>query len=301
MQKELEALAAKNGDRLMVINIKYLNELKKFFNEYSQQNELNPFQKWITNKMYDFTIPDERIKSLILMAVHHPFYAKVEFIFNGKKKNIFSLVRSDFEVVESYLKRYLEAQGLLLIPAFNLPLKRLGAQSGLAVYGKNNITYVDGLGSNFSYLPFFSDLPCAQNTWGEAKLAETCQNCMLCVNACPTGAIRQDRFLIDNQRCLSFFNEVPDDFPEWLDEKMHHTAYDCLYCQKICPMNADQIDKIEDNISFNAEETNSIINGAEFKSLKKQTRQTLQHLGMDDWYKAVPRNLKILLSKRKTS
>ena len=54
-------------------------------------------------------------------------------------------------------------------------------------------------------------------------------------------------------------------------------------------MNADQINKIEDNISFDAEETNSIINGAEFKSLKKQTRQKSQHLGMDDWYKAIPR------------
>lgn len=294
----METLAAKNGDRLTIIDIKHLNELKDFFNEYCQRNELNPFQKWITNKMYDFTIPDERIKSLILVAVHHPFYAKVEFIFNGKKKTILSLVRSNFNRAESYLKSYLEAQGFLLKPVFNLPLKRLGAQSGLAVYGKNNITYVDGLGSNFSYLSFFSEVPCTRDTWDEPKMAERCQkNCMLCVNACPTGAILENRFLIDNQRCLSFFNEVPDDFPEWLDEKMHHTAYDCLYCQKICPMNADQIDQIEVNIGFDAEETNSIINGVEFSSLKIQTRQKLQHLGMDDWYKAIPRNLKILLSR----
>lgn len=128
-------------------------------------------------------------------------------------------------------------------------------------------------------------------------MAETCHNCMLCVNTCPTGAIRQDRFLIDNSKCLSFFNEVPDEIPEWLDEKIHHTAYDCLFCQKICPMNADQINKIEDNIGFNDEETLKIIDGTKFNSLEEKTRQKLQYLGMDDWYKAIPRNLKILLSK----
>jgi len=297
LKKELEALAKENGDRLSIINITHLAELKTFFSKYTQTSDLNPFQKWITNEMYDFKIPDERINSLILLAIHHPFYAEVDFIYNGKKKTVLSLVRSDFDKAEKYLKSYMQAMGFLLIPAFNLPLKRLGTQSGLAVYGKNNITYVDGLGSNFSYLPFFSNLPCTEDTWGEPKLAEHCEHCNLCVNACPTGAIRQDRFLIDNSKCLSFFNEVPDEFPEWLDEKIHHTAYDCLYCQKICPMNANQIHKIEGNIFFNTEETNRILTGTEYNTLEAQTQQKLQYLGMDDWYKAIPRNLKLLLSR----
>ena len=62
-------------------------------------------------------------------------------------------------------------------------------------------------------------------------------------------------------------------------------------------MNADQIVKIENNINFNEEETREILNGTEFNSLEEKTRQKLQYLGMDDWYKAIPRNLKILLSK----
>ena len=62
-------------------------------------------------------------------------------------------------------------------------------------------------------------------------------------------------------------------------------------------MNAEQINKIEDTLSFDAEETNCIINGTEFNTLEEKTKQKLQYLGMDDWYKAIPRNLKILLSK----
>ena len=126
MHKALEALAEKNGDRLIVIDIKHLEDLKAFFKEFNQTNDLNHFQQWITNEMYDFTLPDENIKSLILMAINHPLYARVDFVYKGKKKTILSLVRADFKRAGQYLKNHLEARGYFVLPAFNLPLKRLG-------------------------------------------------------------------------------------------------------------------------------------------------------------------------------
>ena len=94
-----------------------------------------------------------------------------------------------------------------------------------------------------------------------------------------------------------FCHGTHDKFPDRVDETLQHTAYDCLYCQKICSMNADQIDNIENNISFDAEETNNILKGTEYSSLKEETRKKLHYLGMDEWYKVIPRNLKILLSR----
>ena len=41
-----------------------------------------------------------------------------------------------------------------------LPLKTLAVRSGLAKYGRNNISYVPGLGSFHQLAAFFSDLPC---------------------------------------------------------------------------------------------------------------------------------------------
>ncbi len=295
----LETLTHKNGDRVIIIDIKHLADLKDFFGKLSQSDELNPFQHWITHDMYDFSLPNEQIKSLVLMAVHKPFYAKVELIYNGKKRTIRSLVRPDFDQASGYLKNHLNAHGYFVMPALDLPLKRLATQSGLAVYGKNNISYIEGLGSNFSYLPFYSDIPCPQDTWGEPSVADECENCDLCFKACPTGSIRKDRFLIDTSRCLSFVNEMPGEFPEWLDENIHHTAYDCLYCQINCPMNAYQINQIADTIEFDAEETNCLINGDEFVTLEERTKVKLHNLGMDAWYQAIPRNLKILLSREK--
>jgi len=64
-------------------------------------------------------------------------------------------------------------------------------------------------------------------------------------------------------------------------------------------MNAYQINQIADTIEFDAEETNCLINGDEFVTLEERTKVKLHNLGMDAWYQAIPRNLKILLSREK--
>ncbi|MFW5685834.1 MAG: 4Fe-4S double cluster binding domain-containing protein [Spirochaetota bacterium] len=122
-------------------------------------------------------------------------------------------------------------------PASRLPLKRLAVSCGLAVYGRNNITYVAGMGSFLTLAAHYSNLEPEDLDWSEPVTAKACARCEACVAACPTGAIRADRFLIDNERCLSYFNESPGTFPPWLSANVHHCVYDCLICQSACPMN----------------------------------------------------------------
>ncbi len=296
MISELEKLAVMHGDRLTVIPINRLFELENLLDTYKQQADLNNFQQWIMDDLYQFELPDIEfsIKSIILVAIHHPFYAKVKFQKGAKEYNCLSLVKADFAENEIYIRDIMKYNGFSLITADNLPLKRLGVHSGLAKYGRNNITYIDGLGSNFSYAAYFSDLPCEEDTWGEVMNANTCKACNLCINSCPTGAIRREQFLIDNQKCLSCLNEVPGDFPDWLPMTAHHTLYDCLICQKVCPMNNKQKDYVLENISFSEEETNLLLNGATISSFSDEMRQKVLLLGIDEWYDAIPRNLDTL-------
>jgi len=296
MNRTLENIAVNHGDRLRVISVNRLRDLEGIIKDFRAQEELNNFQAWIIDDLYQFEPIQAHFKvnSIILIAVHHPFYAKVDFYRKGRKKTFLSPVRPDFEKTEAYIKDFAEKNGYNVIRAENIPLKRLGVHCGLAEYGRNNITYIDGLGSNFSYLAFFSDMEAQYDSWREVANARLCNTCNLCIDACPTDAIRKDRFLIDNQRCLSFINESPGDFPDWIPANVHHTLYDCLICQRTCPMNKMQLNKVVDNISFSEEETDMLLEGNPIDGFPVQLKEKVYKLGLDVWYQAIPRNLKVL-------
>lgn len=276
-----EALA--HGDKLKIISVERLKDLKNEIGIFSNTEDLNGFQKWIVGNIYDFDVPtaDFEVKSVILVANPHPSYAKVEFERKGRTYHFKSLVMSDFSSTEKYLKELLASIDHHMQPVWKLPFKRLAAQTGLAAYGRNNICYVEGMGSFFSFAGYFSDIECNADDWQEMSHAEECANCRVCINNCPTGAIREERFLIDNERCLSYFNENPGAIPDWIPQSAHHCLYDCLKCQIICPINKKYVNNIMDTVIFNEEETEQLLVGSPMETFTPALMQKAKLLGLD--------------------
>jgi epoxyqueuosine reductase len=201
-------------------------------------------------------------------------------------------------VAKEYLLRLLEPEGYHLEGAPWLPLKRLAVQSGLALYGRNNITYVEGMGSFFGLAAYYSDLACPAGEWHDVRQMDACAGCAICVDNCPTGAILPERFLIDNERCLSYLNEVPGEFPAWLSPSAHHCLYDCLRCQEICPQNAGYVDHVIGPIEFDERETDLLLASAPLAELPDDLKERVVLLGLDEWWGAIPRNLRVLFAQR---
>jgi epoxyqueuosine reductase len=285
-----------NGEKTKIIPINKLLKLKNEIDHFKQDHELNSFQKWIVNDLYRFDIPlvEFSIKSIILIAIPHPFYAEVKFVKNKKKYNFLSLVMSDFEKTEKVLSQILLAEKYNAILAQNLPLKRLAVQSGLSVYGRNNICYINGMGSNFSFVAYFSDVPCTDEYWTDLAIASICEKCNACLRNCPTGAIQKNRFLIDNERCLSYWNESSRPFPEWIPKSAHHCVYDCIKCQVICPMNKDQIKNTVEPVHFTELETDMLLSGLSYEQQPVSLKQKVKYLGLHQWPDGIPKNLKTL-------
>jgi epoxyqueuosine reductase len=176
-----------------------------------------------------------------------------------------------------------------------LPEKLLAVRSGLAKYGKNNITYLPEVGSFHRPMVFISDLPCRNDSWGEATLLDQCENCSACMNACPSGAIGSDRFLLHAERCLTFFNERAVDFPDWLSPAWHNSLVGCMICQKVCPANKGVVKWIEGGTAFDNIETDHILNGVPDDKLSPATLEKINNLGMSEYYNVLGRNMKLII------
>jgi epoxyqueuosine reductase len=292
-----------HGDKFQILSIERLKDLKKDIEDFKNKEDLNGFQKYITNSLYQFELPatDFVIRSIIIIASPTPSYAKVIFNWHGKKIPLISLARSYIDkkdaptATKQYLTEFLAPSGYHIKYAPQLPLKRLAVSSGLAVYGRNNICYVDGMGSFITLVAYFSDVLCIEDNWHEISQMDKCSDCTACLKNCPTGAISKERFLINNERCLSYFNESSGDFPEWLPKSVHHCLYDCLMCQNICPKNKDYINNVIGPIEFDEVETDLLLTRKSMIDFPLALKKKIRILGMDEWLSAIPRNIKILL------
>jgi epoxyqueuosine reductase len=287
--------AFRDGERAKLIPIGRLESLKEELGRFRTEGALNGFQRWILDGLYKLDPPGGfPSASMIIIAVPHPFFSTVEFEYLGRAYRCLGLVMSNFESAERSLRAALP-EGRRILAAKDLPLKRLAVQGGLAEYGRNNICYIDGMGSSFSLMAFFSDLPCREGDWTDLRVAPACDGCGACLEACPTGAIRPDRFLIDNERCLSYFNESGGPFPAWLDKGVHHCVYDCLRCQDSCPMNADRRGTAVGPIRFDAAETELLLSGRWLESCPPALAGKARYLGLRQWPDGVAKNLRAII------
>jgi epoxyqueuosine reductase len=203
----------------------------------------------------------------------------------------------DDAAVETILQETLSINGYKSAKA-RLPLKTLAVRSGLAKYGKNNISYVPEMGSFYRLIAFYTDYPGTEDTWQEPEMMKACVNCSLCRESCPTGSITPDRFLIHAEKCLTHFNEYDLNLPFWLQPEWHNALIGCMSCQSVCPVNKPYLKKRENGPVFSEEETESIINRTPIEKLGDETRQKLDRIDYDEIYAVMGRNLRLLIEKQ---
>jgi epoxyqueuosine reductase len=179
-----------------------------------------------------------------------------------------------------------------------LPMKTLAVCSGLAEYGRNNICYVEGLGSFVQLAAAVTDMPCDADPWRQPKALDRCASCSVCAKRCPTGAIAEERFLLHAEKCITLHNESEDPIPDWIDPSWHNALLGCMRCQEACPENVAVADLHDDLESFTEEETALLLEGTPAGELPRETLAKVSLIDFDgDSYPLLGRNLKLLLER----
>jgi epoxyqueuosine reductase len=306
MKKTLEPLSSlqKCGLKAAVVSIGHLPELEAELKNLTQQGLFDKgfYQEYVTR--FSFSVPKSlpNVQSIIVGAVQMG-QSKITLNWQGQRKTlVIPPIYAWFERVRVQLEKKvgdtLNQQGYVWTrPA--LPLKLLAAQSGLAQYGKNNICYVEGMGSFVRFVAVYSDMPCEQDNWQKPQMMKACADCSLCCQACPTGAIPKDRFLLYAERCLTYHNEKKGDipFPNWINPAWHNSVIGCSRCQTVCPQNRTFLNKFNAEEEFSEQETDQFLKGTPKEKMQKETIEKLDRLGLAEETHLLPRNLGVFFKQ----
>jgi epoxyqueuosine reductase len=289
------------GWRGQVVPIDHLNDLRFAILNRLEQGQIDRrfYQEQLSFFSFNYPPKLPGVRSMIIVAVPTP---PMRVFFQSKGKRVRVIIPPTYVSYTPRTNRTQDALADLLIQEgfhiakTQLPLKTLAVHSGLAKYGRNNICYVDGMGSYLQLVGVFSDIPCKNDYWQQPRMLERCESCTACVRNCPTEAINTDRFLLHAENCLTYHNEAAVDFPSWINPSWHHCMIGCMRCQIICPENKAVIKLFVDLVEFTELETNHFLEAVPYEQLPKEMIIKIKGLEINENYLSLCRNLKMILN-----
>ena len=106
-------------------------------------------------------------------------------------------------------------------------------RAGLGWFGKNTNILTPSHGSWVFLAQVITDLEMTP----DEPLKKTCGSCVLCIDACPTGAIVAP-YVLDNRKCISFLTiELRGPIPKDMRPLIGDWVFGCDICQDVCPVN----------------------------------------------------------------
>lgn len=295
----------RNGCRSSIVSVEHLAELEAEIASLHDAGLLDDaIYKGYGEPYFAPRLPRNlpNAKSIIVLSIPQPMICAT-FHFNDRKMRFvvpptyYDFYKTDWRIRRILAKAFVPESHRFVRAA--LPVKLLAVRSGLAQYGRNNITYVPTHGSFHRLMAYYTDYDSPVDNWQDKRLLPLCKTCKACLEACPTGAIRDDRFLIRAEICLTYLTEKSSKhkFPEWVDPSAHNALVGCMRCQRACPYDKNQLDWYEERGEFSEEETQYLLKGKYSGAKAERIEKKLKTVGLD--LTIFPRNLEVLLARQR--
>jgi epoxyqueuosine reductase len=294
--------------KFKTLSVDHLRELQEDIDKLKREGKLSNhkiYRGYLSDKKFEIPKNLPSARSLIVIAIFTKLML-VNFHANGRRHEVmippqyYSTGLTEEILQNTIFKRMITEPGYKIEKAKHVHLKLLAARSGLGRYGRNNLCYVEGMGSLLTLFAYFTDYQFEDN-WTEMRMMDCCKDCRICMSHCPTNCITEENFVIDAGKCLSLYNEIEGEFPKWISSGAHNALMGCMKCQLHCPANREVIKltgRLED---VTEEETAKILEGTPDEKLLNSLSNKLKNFDPTESKDAFPiftRNLKVLLNPK---
>jgi epoxyqueuosine reductase len=181
------------------------------------------------------TLPDAR--AIIILGVgaydKNAVYKDTRKELRGKTARTYSCYPVVRQIAEK-VADFIEESGYKAVPGQDVPLKFVADRIGLGAYGKSGIVLTEKCGSYVGLRSVITDIPIAPDRF--EKMTPPCDDCELCLKACPTGALYAP-YKVNPRFCINPLTRKQENIQPRLRSKMQNWICGCDICQEVCPVN----------------------------------------------------------------
>lgn len=176
-------------------------------------------------------------KSIILLGVYSydtaSDYRATRKELKGKTARTYAYYPVVRQIAEQ-VAAFIEETGYRAVQGQQIPLKYVASKIGMGTYGKNGVLLTKDFGSYVALRAIITDAELEPDVFEPP--AVPCEECGLCLKACPTGALYAP-YKVNPAQCINPLTRKDEDIPESLRKRMGHWVCGCDICQEVCPVN----------------------------------------------------------------
>lgn len=194
------------------------------FDKRTDPRKLVEGAKSVVSLMYNYWTPKRQSDPEAPKISRYAFGEDYHFVLKQKLKDLLGFIRENIG----------EVAGRCFVDSAPVLERDWARRSGIGWMGKNTMLIHPKAGSWYFLAELILDLELVY----DHPIQDYCGTCTRCIEACPTGAISPEGYIVDGSKCISYFTiELRDAIPETWRGQFENWMFGCDICQEVCPWN----------------------------------------------------------------